>query len=67
RDHLQDRELADFYGALFESEARHHATYVQFAKQFAPEEAVRARLHELAKQEAAIVAESDPWVRLHNS
>lgn len=67
RDHLKDRELAEFYGTLFESEARHHSTYVQFAKQFAPEEEVRARLHELSKQEAAIVAERDPWVRLHNS
>ncbi|MCA9100233.1 MAG: tRNA-(ms[2]io[6]A)-hydroxylase, partial [Planctomycetales bacterium] len=27
RDGLADRELAEFYGSLFESEARHHATY----------------------------------------
>ena len=25
RDHVHDRELAAFYGSLFESEARHHA------------------------------------------
>ena len=67
RDHLHDRELAEFYGTLFESEARHHSTYVQFAKQFAPEDEVRERLHELSKREAEIVGERDPWVRLHNS
>src|SRR5205823_11269614 len=27
RDRLADRELAEFYGSLFESEARHHSTY----------------------------------------
>ena len=34
RDRLADRELADFYGSLFESEARHHSTYVRLAKAF---------------------------------
>ena len=29
RDRLADRELADFFGSLFESEARHHSTYVR--------------------------------------
>src|SRR5262249_10491387 len=48
RDHLADRELADLFGSLFESEARHHTTYVRLAKQFAPDEEVRRRLHELA-------------------
>lgn len=28
RDHLQDRELAEFFGSLYESEARHHGTYL---------------------------------------
>src|SRR6476659_9840196 len=40
REHLADRELADFYGSLFESEARHHATYVQLAKHYASDDAV---------------------------
>ena len=35
--HVQDRELAEFYGSLFESEARHHTTYTRLAKDFAPE------------------------------
>jgi len=29
--HVEDRELSDFYASLFESEARHHATYVRLA------------------------------------
>ena len=35
RKHMQDRELADFFGGLFESEARHHSTYVRLAKMYA--------------------------------
>ncbi|MBS0211041.1 MAG: tRNA-(ms[2]io[6]A)-hydroxylase [Planctomycetes bacterium] len=66
RDHVQDVELATFYGSLFESEARHHATYVQFACEFASEETVRARLHELSAAEAAIVAAGDPLPRMHS-
>lgn len=66
RDHLDDRELAAFYGSLFESEARHHSTYVQLAETFAPAAAVRARLQELAAIEAAIIDEGDPLVRMHS-
>src|SRR3954469_24209049 len=40
RDRLADRELAEFYGSLFESEARHHSTYVRLAKHFLDEDAV---------------------------
>lgn len=66
RDHLADRELADFYGSLFESEARHHSTYLRLAKEFLPEDAVRGRLAELAAAEAAIVAEGDHCPRMHS-
>lgn len=66
RDHLEDRELAEFYGSLFESEARHHSTYVRLAEAFAPHAAVRARLQELAAIEAGIVDEGDPLVRMHS-
>src|SRR5262249_18988291 len=34
REHVADRQLSDFYASLFESEARHHSTYVQMAWQF---------------------------------
>jgi tRNA-(ms[2]io[6]A)-hydroxylase len=66
RDHLQDRELAAFFGSLFESEARHHSTYVRLAGLFAPEEEVRQRLHELAAEEARIMAEGDVLPRMHS-
>lgn len=65
RDRLKDRELADFYGSLFESEARHHATYVQMALLFGAEQVVFARLQELAGQEAEIIDRGDPKARVH--
>jgi tRNA-(ms[2]io[6]A)-hydroxylase len=66
RDHVQDRELADFYGSLFESEARHHTTYVRMANHFGEEPGVRARLAELAAAEAEIIAAGDPLPRMHS-
>jgi tRNA-(ms[2]io[6]A)-hydroxylase len=65
REKLADRELASFYDRLFESEARHHATYVSLAKQFA-DAAVEARLEALATAEAAILAEGDAEPRMHS-
>jgi len=66
RDHVADPELATFYGSLFESEARHHATYVRLAGSFATEEAVRDRLRDLAAVEAEIIARGDPLPRMHS-
>ena len=66
RDHVVDRALADFYGSLFESEARHHSTYVQLAGLFAGEAEVRARLDELSAAEAAIIREGDALARMHS-
>lgn len=66
RDGLADRELGEFYGSLFESEARHHATYVRFAKLFADDIRVEERLDELAQAEAEIIAQGDPAVRVHS-
>ncbi len=66
RDRLTDRELAAFYGSLFESEARHHSIYIRLAKEFLPEDAVRNRLAELAAGEAAIIAEGEPEARMHS-
>jgi tRNA-(ms[2]io[6]A)-hydroxylase len=66
RDYVPDAELREFYGSLFESEARHHSTYVRLAKHFADEDAVKARLAELASAEAAIIAEGDDLPRMHS-
>ncbi|MCE9553948.1 MAG: tRNA-(ms[2]io[6]A)-hydroxylase [Planctomycetes bacterium] len=66
RDHIQDAELAEFYGSLFESEARHHSTYVRLATMFAPEDVVHQRLEVLAAAEAEIIAPGEEEVRMHS-
>jgi tRNA-(ms[2]io[6]A)-hydroxylase len=66
RDHVKDQELADFYGSLFESEARHHSTYVRLAKDFAPAAAVDLRLDQLAAAEADIITLGDDYARMHS-
>ena len=66
RDRIADRELAQFFGSLFESEARHHSTYVRLALSFGKETDVRACLDELAEQEAQILALGDDMPRMHS-
>lgn len=66
RDHVQDVELEEFYGSLFESEARHHTTYVRLARLFQDADDVRIRLEELSSQEAEIIAEGNPLPRMHS-
>jgi tRNA-(ms[2]io[6]A)-hydroxylase len=66
RDQLEDAELARFFGALFESEARHHSTYVQLARSFVSAEAVRERLQYLALEEGRIITEGEPVLRMHS-
>ena len=66
REHLPDRELASFYDGLFESEARHHSTYVRLANLFGAEDVMRSRLEELAAAEAEITAQGDPLPRMHS-
>jgi tRNA-(ms[2]io[6]A)-hydroxylase len=66
REQLPDRDLAAFYDSLFESEARHHSTYVRLAKDFASEEAIRTRLAELAAAEAEIIAVGETLPRMHS-
>lgn len=66
KDGLDDAALAAFYGSLFESEARHHATYVQLARLFAPADEVQQRLEELSRAEAEILASSADPPRMHS-
>lgn len=61
-----DHELADFYGSLFESEARHHTTYVRLAESFADREAVRARLDQLSAAETEIISQGCDLPRMHS-
>lgn len=65
-DHVPDAELRDFYRSLFESEARHHSTYVRLACDFQPEHMVRERLHELSAREAEIIEIGDSVPRMHS-
>lgn len=66
RDHLADKELASFYDSLFESEARHHSTYVRLAKMYANDSDVTARLEELSLAESQIIAAGDSLPRMHS-
>ncbi|MCH7726042.1 MAG: tRNA-(ms[2]io[6]A)-hydroxylase [Planctomycetes bacterium] len=66
RDHLQDQQLAQFYESLFESEARHHATYVRLAKLFGSDESVNQRLDDLSAEEARIIQRGDVLPRMHS-
>lgn len=66
RDHLTDKRLSEFYGSLYESEARHHATYVRLAKHYQSDQLVNSRLEELAQQEAAIIEEGCELPRIHS-
>ncbi len=65
-EHVEDSELASFYNSLFESEARHHSTYVRLAKTFASEEVVKVRLRDLAGAEAEIIGRGNPLPRMHS-
>lgn len=64
--HVQDNELTDFYSSLFESEARHHTTYVKLARDFAKDSVVKERLNELAAAEAAIIDKGCLLPRMHS-
>ncbi|MEZ6130110.1 MAG: tRNA-(ms[2]io[6]A)-hydroxylase [Planctomycetaceae bacterium] len=66
RDHLDDPQLQQFYGSLYESEARHHATYVRLAKHFADADEVDKRLDQLAAAEAAIIEVGCELPRVHS-
>jgi tRNA-(ms[2]io[6]A)-hydroxylase len=64
-EHVDDAELAAFYRGLLASEARHHQEYVDLATTVAPAATVRARLAELARHEAAVVAAAPAVARMH--
>lgn len=66
REHLKDPELSAFFGGLFESEARHHSTYVQLARNYGPPDVIRKRLQELAIEEGKIITQGEPMLRIHS-
>ena len=66
RRHVSEPELAQFYDSLFESEARHHRTYVRLAEDYQEPAIVKQRLQELAVEEARIIEEGDSLPRMHS-
>ena len=64
--HVPDTDLREFYASLFESEARHHTTYVRMAKYFGADDEVKQRLDELSALEAEIIYRGDPLPRMHS-
>lgn len=54
--HIPDEGLQKFYYELMVSEAGHYVSFVKLAKEYMPIEVVDARLQELLKIEAAIIA-----------
>ena len=65
-EHVADEELAGFYASLFESEARHHTTYVKLAYDYVGEQIVHQRLNELAAAETEIIRQGDEFARMHS-
>lgn len=57
--------LADLYGGLLASEARHHALYVDLADQLFDRATVRARLEQITAHEATVLATIPPMARMH--
>lgn len=53
---LQDEELKQFYYELMASEAGHYVTFIKLAKEYMPEDVVKARWEELLKIEAEIIS-----------
>ena len=64
-ERLGERDLASLYEELGPSEERHAALYVELACDVAAEDEVMARLAELARAEADIVAAPGAALRLH--
>jgi tRNA-(ms[2]io[6]A)-hydroxylase len=64
-DAIDDPSLRALYKGLLASEARHHGSYLELAVQVSDESSARARLLELAKLEAEIIADPSPMVRMH--
>ncbi|MDB4810046.1 tRNA-(ms[2]io[6]A)-hydroxylase [bacterium] len=67
-EHMRDRDpiLSKFYASLFESEARHHTTYVKLAENFECREFVKNRLSQLSAEETKIITAGSSLPRMHS-
>jgi tRNA 2-(methylsulfanyl)-N6-isopentenyladenosine37 hydroxylase len=57
---IQDEGLQKFYYELMASEAGHYVSFVKLAKEYMPADVVDARLQELLRIEADIIASLEP-------
>ena len=57
---IQDEGLQKFYYELMVSEAGHYVSFVRLAKEYMPADQVDARLQELLRIEAGIIASLEP-------
>lgn len=64
-EHLPDADLRALYQELAATESGHHTQFVNLAYHYAPREVVKARLAELSREEAAIVARLPVAPRMH--
>jgi tRNA-(ms[2]io[6]A)-hydroxylase len=55
-EEIPDESLKKFYYELMVSEATHYTTFLELAKEYMPEETVKARWQQLLQEEAEIVA-----------
>ena len=63
---LDDAELRALYAGLLESEARHHALYVDLALHAFERDAVFTRLEDLARREVEALEATPDEVRVHS-
>jgi tRNA-(ms[2]io[6]A)-hydroxylase len=64
-ENIADEGLRKFYHELMISEAAHYVTFVELAKEYMPEEEVKARLDEMLIAEAEIIRGLDPKAIMH--
>lgn len=62
---LEDREIADFYTGLCESESRHFRHYLMLAEQVAGED-IADRVREIGEVESALNISPDSELRFHS-
>jgi tRNA-(ms[2]io[6]A)-hydroxylase len=60
-----DPELADFYGSLLKSEARHFRVYLDFAEQFS-EDSINDRVEFFLQKDKQLIESADPEFRFHS-
>lgn len=61
----EDRDARALYASLLASEARHHGIYLALASELVGRDVAEARLEEIGRREAEVVAAPCDWVRLH--